>query len=99
MNVVALTLVVPGVALLYAGMSGLTFVLYWIDKRRAGRGRWRISETMLHAAELLFGWPGALVAQQTLRHKNRKVSYQVVFWLIVVVHAGYWAWRWGYVKF
>ncbi|SJM91388.1 Cold-shock protein (fragment) [Crenothrix polyspora] len=47
---------------------------------------WRIPEKSLHTLELLGGWPGALLAQRTLRHKNRKPSYQVVFWLIVGLH-------------
>lgn len=44
----------------------------------------------LHAVELLGGWPGALLAQQLLRHKTKKTSYQVVFWLIVLMHQIYW---------
>lgn len=42
----------------------------------AERGRWRTPENTLHVAELLGGWPGALVAQQLFRHKTRKISYQ-----------------------
>jgi uncharacterized membrane protein YsdA (DUF1294 family) len=40
--------------------------------------------------ELVGGWPGALLAQQVFRHKTRKLSYQVVFWTIVVLHAVGW---------
>ena len=94
----ALMLVVRWPVLVYLGMSVLTFVLYAIDKGRAVRGKWRITETMLHGCELLGGWPGALVAQQALRHKNRKAGYQVVFWLIVLVHVVGWAWWFGWVR-
>jgi hypothetical protein len=38
------------------------------------------TEKVLHASELLGGWPGALLAQQLFRHKTRKVSYQLVSW-------------------
>jgi uncharacterized membrane protein YsdA (DUF1294 family) len=31
-----------------------------------------------------------LLAQQLLRHKTRKVSYQLVFWLIVALHQVFW---------
>lgn len=44
----------------------------------------------LHALELLGGWPGALLAQQLLRHKTKKTSYQVVFWLTILMHQVYW---------
>jgi len=39
---------------------------------------------------LLGGWPGALLAQQRFRHKTRKLSYQAVFWLIVLLHQVFW---------
>ena len=75
----------------YAAMSLLAFLLYAADKRRATRREWRISESTLHLVELLGGWPGALVAQQLLRHKRQKRSYIFVFWLIVVAHIAAWA--------
>jgi len=67
-------------------LSLLTFFAYRSDKRRAEAGDWRIPESMLHLAELVGGWPGAFLAQRTLRHKTSKTSYQVVFWIIVLLH-------------
>lgn len=66
-------------------MSLVTFYVYRVDVDRARRAAWRIPEWRLHLLELLGGWPGALVAQWYYRHKRRKRSYQVVFWLIVVL--------------
>ena len=77
-------------ALAYSVLSLVCAGLYWHDKRQAlGQGR-RTPEKLLHATELLGGWPGALVAQQVWRHKTRKLSYQLVFWLIVLVHQVVW---------
>jgi uncharacterized membrane protein YsdA (DUF1294 family) len=67
-------------------VSFFTWLAYWSDKRRAEAGEWRIPEATLHLGELLGGWPGAFLAQRQLRHKTAKVSYQIVFWLIVLVH-------------
>ncbi|PAU86963.1 cold-shock protein [Pseudomonas sp. WN033] len=78
------------VLMAYLLISVLCFLLYWSDKHKASKGRWRTSESTLHAAELLGGWPGALVAQQVFRHKTRKVSYQSTFWLIVAAHQVFW---------
>jgi uncharacterized membrane protein YsdA (DUF1294 family) len=75
-----------GVPFVYAGVSLLTFAVYRADKEKAVRGEWRTPESTLHLLELLGGWPGALVAQQVLRHKNRKATFQVAFWAIVAVH-------------
>lgn len=76
----------------YAVMSGLTFTAYLLDKTRAEQRGRRISENTLHFLEALGGWPGALLAQHWLQHKTGKVSYQVIFWLIVTAHLALWAW-------
>ena len=76
--------------LAYLVASILAFGLYWYDKKQAQTGQWRTPENVLHGAELLGGWPGALVAQQMFRHKTRKLSYQVFFWLIVTLHQVVW---------
>ncbi len=77
-------------ACFYVGMSVLTFFLYWRDKQQARDEGWRTPEKVLHGAELLGGWPGALIAQQAFRHKTRKLSYQALFWLIVLLHELFW---------
>ncbi len=66
--------------------SVVAFVLYGLDKAAAQRGARRVPEKTLHLWGLFGGWPGALLAQQLFRHKTRKVSFQVVFWLTVVLN-------------
>lgn len=79
---------------IYTVMSVVTGLAYWLDKRLAQGGGRRISERTLHLLALGCGWPGALLAQRLVRHKNRKGSFQVVFWLIVGLHVAAWAWWW-----
>jgi len=39
------------------------------------------------------GWPGALLAQQLLRHKSTKVEFRKVFWGTVIINvAGFALW-------
>jgi uncharacterized membrane protein YsdA (DUF1294 family)/cold shock CspA family protein len=67
-------------------LSAITFVAYALDKHAAQTGRWRTPESTLHLLELAGGWPGAWIAQQTLRHKSRKTGYRIAFWTMVVLH-------------
>ena len=84
------------ILLAYAAVSAVTFVALALDKRAAVRGRRRTPEATLHLLELLGGFPGSFLAQQLLRHKRSKPSYQFVFWLIVAAHlaaGGSWIWQ------
>lgn len=76
----------------YFGASVVTFLFYWFDKRAAENDRQRTPEKTLQLLALLGGWPGALLAQSELRHKNRKASFQQVFWVVVVINVGAAAW-------
>lgn len=73
-------------AAFYAIASLVTFIAYWGDKAAAARGGWRTAENTLHLLSLAGGWPGALLAQQYLRHKSAKASFRAVFWLTVVLN-------------
>ena len=64
---------VPGwVAGIYLGASVVCFFAYAVDKSAAAGDRRRVPEDTLLALGLVGGWPGAIVAQQTLRHKSNK---------------------------
>ncbi len=80
------------VALIYAGMSLIAFFAYGLDKSAARTHRWRTQESTLHLFEFLGGWPGALIAQGSFRHKTRKLGFQIVFWLIIATNLGVLAW-------
>jgi len=82
---------------IYAVMSVITFVAYGLDKRRAIKGGWRVQESTLHWLELLGGWPGAMLGRSAFRHKGRKLSYRVVFALIVIGHVVAWG-LWLYLR-
>ena len=72
--------------------SAASFVMMSIDKQRATQRRRRIPEQTLHLLELAGGWPGSLAAQHIIRHKNRKVAYQVPFYFCVVLNCGFLLW-------
>ncbi|MDH7453955.1 DUF1294 domain-containing protein [Luteimonas composti] len=80
------------VVLWFAVASLLSFLSYRHDKVSAERGRWRTPERILHLLDLAGGWPGGLLAQQVLRHKSSKPSFQAVFWGTVALNIAAFAW-------
>ena len=71
---------------LYYGASIITYRCYARDKTAAQNAARRTPESTLHLLSLLGGWPGALIAQVLLRHKTRKPSFLVGYWLMVIVN-------------
>ena len=69
-------------------MSFVCFIAYGLDKRQAANGGRRVSERTLHLVAFLGGWPGALIGQRQFRHKTQKVTFRIVFWIVVVLHVG-----------
>jgi uncharacterized membrane protein YsdA (DUF1294 family) len=74
------------VAGLYLVASIVCFIVYAVDKSAARGDRRRVPEKTLLGLGVIGGWPGAIVAQQTLRHKTQKVSFRRAFWATVAVN-------------
>jgi uncharacterized membrane protein YsdA (DUF1294 family) len=62
--------------------------MYAKDKNAAQWGAWRTSESTLHSISLVGGWPGASIAQSYLRHKSKKTSFKVTYWVTIIVNCG-----------
>jgi len=77
---------------LYLVASILTFFVYAADKSAAQKGAWRTNESILHLLSTAGGWPGALIAQQKLRHKSKKQSFRFVFWFTVLLNCCAFIW-------
>ena len=67
-------------------MSLATFFAYGRDKGQAATGGRRIPERTLHLMAFLGGWPGAILGQRQYRHKTQKVSFRIVFWMVLALH-------------
>lgn len=79
----------PTIALAAAfAINATTFFAYWLDKHAARKGQWRTKEDTLHLFGLAGGWPAARLAQQVLRHKTIKPSFQLTYWATVWTHLG-----------
>ncbi|MEH8018575.1 cold shock and DUF1294 domain-containing protein [Rheinheimera muenzenbergensis] len=91
---VAMTKLPLYVPLLYAGLSVVTFMAYWLDKRKAQakQSHKRTPESRLQFMALLGGWPGALLAQSYLRHKSQKRAFLQVFYFAALLNLIALAW-------
>lgn len=76
----------------YVVLSVVTYGLYAIDKKSAQNGTWRIPEYTLHWISVLGGWPGALYAQNKLRHKSIKQPFKNILWLTVFFNTAAFVW-------
>lgn len=71
---------------LYMATSLLSFLLYSLDKSAARKDQRRTPEATFHQLALIGGWPGALFAQQLLRHKSKKKSFRNMFKMTVILN-------------
>jgi uncharacterized membrane protein YsdA (DUF1294 family) len=82
----------PMVGAAYLAMSVVCFCSYALDKSAARRGERRTPESRLLVLGLLGGWPGAVLAQQWLRHKTVKQPFRQLFWCSVAVNLAGFVW-------
>jgi len=80
------------ILIVYSVLSLITYAAYAIDKSAAQSGRWRTKEETLHIFALMGGWPGALLAQNKLKHKSSKEPFRFIFWLTVIINIGVLVW-------
>lgn len=67
-------------------MNVMCYWFYSQDKEAAQLGNRRVPEQTLHVLAFLGGWPAAWLAQQRLRHKTQKASFQRVYHLTIIFH-------------
>jgi len=67
-------------------MNITAFSMYGIDKSKAKKGKWRISESALITVAFLMGGIGAFAGMQVFRHKTKHMKFVVLVPLAVVVN-------------
>ena len=70
----------------YTAVNLAAFILFFLDKRRAIRNRWRISERTLLLTAFCGGSAGALIAMHLFHHKTRKAKFSVTVPLLLILH-------------
>lgn len=71
----------------------VSFVVYAIDKQKAIKHKWRISEAALLTLAAIGGSVGALLGMYLMHHKTRHVKFSVGVPVIFVLQAAIFVWR------
>ncbi len=66
-------------------ISFISALLFYTDKQRAVNNKPRISESALHFFELVGGVFVILFLMYAIRHKNRKLRYYIITYLILTM--------------
>jgi uncharacterized membrane protein YsdA (DUF1294 family) len=73
------------IPIIYSIINAAAFVLYGMDKFKAKKNNWRISEQSLLAVSL-FGPIGAWLGMQHFRHKTQKPIFKYLVPLFIGAH-------------
>lgn len=77
----------------------ISFIIYGVDKRKAIRNKYRISEATLIGLAVIGGFVGAFAGMQVFRHKTKHLKFVIgipvisILWIAVIVYGavnGYW---------
>lgn len=69
----------------------ITFVTYYIDKQKAKKNKWRISEATLLGMAAIGGVLGAYAGMKIFRHKTKHLKFTItvpvlgIVWIAILV--------------
>lgn len=66
----------------------ISFLCFLIDKRRAKKGHYRISESFLFTISLMGGGLGSLLGMKVFHHKTKKNKFRFGIPLIFILNIG-----------
>ncbi len=79
--------ITKSIAIIYLLIINLTaFIMYFSDKAKAKKHRWRIPEATLLCIAALGGSLGAFAAMKIFRHKTKHPKFYITVPLLVIFH-------------
>lgn len=69
----------------------ISFIIYFIDKRKAIKNKWRIPEKILLLFSLIGGCYGSLIGMYFHHHKTKHIKFKILVPLFVII--------WTYILF
>ena len=78
-------LILTAVSAVLLVMNVISFALMGVDKRRARRGQWRVSEKALFLATACFGGLGGVLGMKVFHHKTKHWYFKVFFPMLLAL--------------
>lgn len=72
-------------------INAVGFVFMLVDKRRAQKNLWRISESTLLTMAILGGSIGSFAGMRLFHHKTRKPKFSIGIPVIIILQFAVWA--------
>ena len=76
---------VKNIIIYFIVINLLGFLMMYLDKKKAIKGKWRISEKSLFIVTLLGGGIGTNIGMKLFRHKTKKMKFSIGFPTILIV--------------
>lgn len=76
--------------LIYTTIGLISFSLFGIDKYKAIKGKYRISEQMLLVSGAVFGVYGMIFGMLIFNHKTKKTKFRILVPIIFLLHTLIW---------
>ncbi len=64
----------------------ISFIIFFVDKRKSIKNKWRIKENTLHLLSLIGGVYGSIVAMLLFRHKVKKPKFCIITAIALIIN-------------
>ncbi|QSX05534.1 DUF1294 domain-containing protein [Sedimentibacter sp. zth1] len=64
----------------------VAFIMFYVDKRKAIKDKWRIRESSLYLVSFTGGVYGSILAMYLFHHKTRKVKFCIITALALIIN-------------
>lgn len=76
---------VKNIIIYFIVINIIGFLIMYIDKQKAKKGKWRIPEKVLFIITALGGGIGTIAGMYTFRHKTQKIAFVIGFPAITIL--------------
>lgn len=77
--------IMQNIIIYFIAINLIGFFVMWLDKKKAIKGAWRISEKTLFIITGLGGGIGTIAGMYTFRHKTQKLGFVIGFPFITIL--------------